>query len=171
MILFPMRMISVQLTRNARIASVFLQVATAIPTHQTQIPSVRSISFANSVNVYSKVVIATKAYQMQMIFAQEDRNARNVSVSKQAASAIPMLSILMSCVPAMSSASTVNVFHLVATVTSTLLIQTAFVSLERFARIVSASLPWPRAVSVTRALRMLMTSAEWMKGVWVTVSV
>lgn len=33
----------------------FLQVATAIPTHQTQIPSVRSISFANSVNVYSKV--------------------------------------------------------------------------------------------------------------------
>ena len=78
------------------------------------------------------------------------RNARNVSVSKQAASAIPMLSILMSCVPAMSSASTVNVSRLVihhhflhiwtfsldqvATVTSTLLIQTAFVSLERFAR-------------------------------------
>ena len=31
-------------------------------------------------------------------------------------------------------------------------------------RIASASLPWPRAVSVTQALRMLMTSAEWMKG-------
>ena len=33
----------------------FLQVVTAIPTRPTQIPSVRSISFANSVNVYSKV--------------------------------------------------------------------------------------------------------------------
>ena len=87
MILSPMLMISVLLTRNAKIASVFLQVmsalsmdmrpnndknmklnhihdddednflqvATAIPIHPTQIPSVRSISFANSVNAYSKV--------------------------------------------------------------------------------------------------------------------
>ena len=158
----------------------FLQVATAIPTRPTQIPSVRSISFANSVNVYNKVghhhlrvffisifrlwlrrkltkckwflpkKTGMASYSGPQLLTFYWRNARNVNVSRQAASAIPMLSILMSCVPAMSSASTVNVSHLVshqnskhigtftldqvATVTSTLLIQTAFVSLERFAR-------------------------------------
>lgn len=39
------------------------------------------------------------------------RNARNVNVSRKAASAIPTLSILMSSAPGMSSASTVNVSH------------------------------------------------------------
>lgn len=171
MILFPMLTISVLLTRNAKIASVFLQVATAIPIHQTQIPSVRSISFANSVNAYSKVVIVTKAYLMPMIFVPENRNARSVNVSRKAASVIPTLSILMSSAPGMSSASTVSVSHSAVTATSMLLILTAFVFLERFARIASVSPPWPPAVSVTLALRMLMTSAEWMRGVLVTVSV
>jgi len=88
MILFPMLMISVLLTRNAKIASVFLQA-----------------------------VIATKAYQTQMIFAPEDKNAKNANVWRQAASVTPMLSILMNCAPGMSNVLTVNVSHLDVTVT------------------------------------------------------